>query len=240
MNRSTALAELRTEHELREMTRCISDTTLNLGGVAFDNAQEAGAASGLFNRLRKRLFDNASLAFHRFQRTLRVKQRRVDMLIQHPTFRFEGTAASRKFVMIKSASSLNAIAAPAVACVVLLAAVSATSAQEKNVGSPWSNSTAASHQDQWKNLYNSNDSLDRIRFSRDLILISALSALGRREAQLITAVTADNGCAFSLRQARQTKEKANFNNKRQSVCWTIGEDFLESFDSRRPTTNVAK
>jgi hypothetical protein len=97
-------------------------------------------------------WNRTSRAFQRFQRTLLVKQRRTDMLVQHPTFRFEGTAARRKFMMIKQASSLSAITAAAIAAVVLLATGSATSAQEQIVESPWSNSTAGRHQDQWKNL----------------------------------------------------------------------------------------
>jgi hypothetical protein len=95
---------------------------------------------------------STSITNGRAARTLLVKQRRTDMLVQHPTFRFEGTAARRKFMMIKQASSLSTITAPAIAAVVLLAAGSATSAQEQIVESPWSNSTAGRHQDQWKNL----------------------------------------------------------------------------------------
>jgi hypothetical protein len=86
------------------------------------------------------------------------------MLVQHPTFRFEGTAARRKFMMIKQESSLSAITAAVIAAVVFLATGSATSAQAQIVESPWSNSTAGSHQDQLKNLYNSNDGLNRDPF----------------------------------------------------------------------------
>jgi hypothetical protein len=107
---------------------------------------------------------STSITNGRAARTLLVKQRRTDMLVQHPTFRFEGTAARRKFMMIKQASSLSAITAAAIAAVVLLATGSATSAQEQIVESPWSNSTAGRHQDQWKNLYNSNDGLNRDLF----------------------------------------------------------------------------
>jgi hypothetical protein len=61
--------------------------------------------------------------------------------------------------MIKPASSLSAIAAAAIAAVVFSAAGSAAPAQAHNVESFGSNSTAVSNQEQWKNLYNSNDRL---------------------------------------------------------------------------------
>jgi hypothetical protein len=61
--------------------------------------------------------------------------------------------------VIRQVSSLDVRTIAAIAAVVLCAAGSVTSAQQRFVESRQSNSTVVSHRDRWKNLYNRYDNL---------------------------------------------------------------------------------
>jgi hypothetical protein len=106
--------------------------------------------------------------------------------------------------VIKQVPSLSVVTVAAIAAAVLSAPAAATLAQEQSLESRYLN---GSHQDQWKNPYNSGDSLnpdgDSLNpdpFYRDQIRIFASRAHGQREARLITATMADKTWGRSAHQ----------------------------------------
>jgi opacity protein-like surface antigen len=106
--------------------------------------------------------------------------------------------------VIKQVPSLSVVTVAAIAAAALSAPAAATLAQEQSLESRFLN---GSHQDQWKNPYNSGDSLnpdgDSLNpdpFYRDQIRIFASQAHGQREARLITATMADKAWARSAHQ----------------------------------------